>query len=143
MKANPAVRHVVNYRKVMTRALPSLTYLDERPIMDYERIFADAFARGGKEEEDRVRDELKAKQENEVRNRVKHYKEMEDEGKAKRKELMSKMMDVSRAKKNGKVEDYERAKEEYEKMNDNDCKKKVVLKKMHFLEDEMKEEYKQ
>ena len=55
---------------------------------------------------------------------------------------MAKMLDASRAKKNGKVDEYEKAKEEYEKMEDNDCKKKVVLKKLHFLEDEIKEEYK-
>tara|TARA_B110000285_G_C14844999_1_gene477158 strand:+ start:610 stop:732 length:123 start_codon:yes stop_codon:yes gene_type:complete len=32
-----------------------MTYLDDRPVMECERQMADAFARGGKEEEDRLR----------------------------------------------------------------------------------------
>lgn len=60
LKGNPAVRRVNMYRKEMTRQLPCLNYLDERPISDIERILADAFVKGGKEEEDRARDEYKA-----------------------------------------------------------------------------------
>lgn len=59
LKGNPAIRKVRDYRKQMTRNLPVLTYLDDRPITELERLLADAFVRGGREEEIRVRDEYK------------------------------------------------------------------------------------
>ena len=35
--------------------LPKLQYMDERTIFEAERLTADAFKRGGKDEEERVR----------------------------------------------------------------------------------------
>jgi dynein assembly factor 1 len=43
------------YRKNLIMCLPNLYYLDERPVFDYERLTADAFKAGGKDEEERVR----------------------------------------------------------------------------------------
>lgn len=40
----------------MTAEIPTLNYLDDRPIFDIERITVDAWKRGGPEEEKRVRD---------------------------------------------------------------------------------------
>ena len=48
------------YRKSLTVALPNLFYLDERPVFEGERLTADAFKRGGKEEEERARAEYAA-----------------------------------------------------------------------------------
>jgi dynein assembly factor 1, axonemal len=62
LKGNPAARLISNYRKALTMAMPGLFYLDERPIFENERLLADAFARGGKEEEERVRLEWAEKQ---------------------------------------------------------------------------------
>ena len=50
---------VSGYRKILTVSMPNLYYLDERPIFDYERLLADAFKRGGKEEEERVQAQLR------------------------------------------------------------------------------------
>ena len=47
------------YKKNMISQCKVLTYLDDRPVMECERILADAFARGGKEEEDRVKEKNK------------------------------------------------------------------------------------
>jgi len=44
----------------MTVILPELTYLEDRPIWDYERLFADAWKKGGKEAETKARDDWKA-----------------------------------------------------------------------------------
>lgn len=55
LSKNPCIRKVSMYRKRMTMALPNLFYLDERPVFEAERLCADAFLRGGKEEEERVR----------------------------------------------------------------------------------------
>ena len=62
LKGNPAARLVSNYRRVLTIAMPTLYYLDERPIFEHERLLADAFALGGKDEEERVRVEWAEKQ---------------------------------------------------------------------------------
>jgi hypothetical protein len=35
-----------------------LNYLDDRPVFDHERICADAFMKGGIEEENRVKDKM-------------------------------------------------------------------------------------
>jgi len=55
MSKNPCVRKISGYRKNLTIAMPNLHYLDERPLFEAERLTADAFKRGGKEEEERVR----------------------------------------------------------------------------------------
>jgi dynein assembly factor 1 len=39
--------------------IPTLKYLDDRPVFDDDRRYAEAFARGGLEEERRERDVLK------------------------------------------------------------------------------------
>lgn len=59
LKGNPCVRKIKDYRKWMTRNLPKLIYLDDRPITDLERLLANAFVKGGREEEIRARDQYK------------------------------------------------------------------------------------
>ena len=55
LKNNPAVRKISMYKKNMIANCKVLTFLDDRPVMACERVVADAFARGGKEEEERVK----------------------------------------------------------------------------------------
>lgn len=52
----------------MTLILPNLNYLEDRPIFDYERLFAEAWKKGGKEAEAKARDEYKAKKKSIVSN---------------------------------------------------------------------------
>lgn len=63
---NEAVKSIKNYRKTMIHSLPTLTYLDERPVFEEERRFAEAFGVGGKDAEKEERkkwdDERKEKQ---------------------------------------------------------------------------------
>lgn len=61
IKGNPAMRKVSQFRKNMILNMPKLYYLDDRPIFEIERLCADAFVRGGKEEEKKVREEYQAK----------------------------------------------------------------------------------
>lgn len=44
---NPGVRHVSHYRKLIINALPSLSYMDERPVFAVERKASQAWAEGG------------------------------------------------------------------------------------------------
>lgn len=43
LKGNPAVSAIRNYRKAIIAAIPTLTYLDDRPIFDAERRCAEAW----------------------------------------------------------------------------------------------------
>lgn len=51
--------------------IPTLTYLDERPVFEIERLKADAWIRGGAEEEERVREEYARKKLNQTREFIK------------------------------------------------------------------------
>jgi len=55
LKNNPAVRKISMYKKNMIANCKVLTFLDDRPVMACERDIANAFARGGKEEEERFK----------------------------------------------------------------------------------------
>jgi len=46
---NPGIRHVSHYRKRLVNALPSLSYLDERPVFPVERKSFKAWEEGGLE----------------------------------------------------------------------------------------------
>lgn len=43
LKGNPVVSNIKNYRKVLVTSIPSLTYLDDRPVFDNERKIAQAW----------------------------------------------------------------------------------------------------
>ena len=51
LQGNPCVRFISQYRKNMTVTLPNLTYLEDKPIWEHERILADAWKEGGFEGE--------------------------------------------------------------------------------------------
>ena len=53
---NPGLRTIKDYRRVMTVGIKKLSYLDERPVFDKDRACAEAWARGGREEERAERD---------------------------------------------------------------------------------------
>lgn len=43
LKGNPVVSNIKNYRKVLISSIPSLTYLDDRPVFEDERKIAEAW----------------------------------------------------------------------------------------------------
>lgn len=57
LRGNPCLRLITMYRRHMINNIPSLGYLDDRPVSEIERLGAEAWARGGPEEETKVRDE--------------------------------------------------------------------------------------
>lgn len=85
LSKNPCIRKISMYRKNMTMALPNLHYLDERPVFEAERLTADAFKRGGKEEEERVRKEWADKKHRKEKENVERGMRIEEESRDERK----------------------------------------------------------
>ena len=52
---NPCTGKIKNYRKTVISKLPNLKYLDDRPVFADDRRNAEAFSRGGLEEERKER----------------------------------------------------------------------------------------
>lgn len=59
MQGNPVTKKIRNYRKTLTHRIPDLKYLDDRPVFEDDRRFAEAFARGGMTEEKEERAKYK------------------------------------------------------------------------------------
>lgn len=51
LHGNPVCRKIDNYRKKIISSIPTLRYLDDRPVFEEDRRRAEAWARGGMEEE--------------------------------------------------------------------------------------------
>jgi dynein assembly factor 1, axonemal len=85
LKGNPACRKILNYRKSFINTLPVLCFLDEKPVTELERMFAEAFSRGGKEEETKVRDEYAEGQRAAKRKHMEEMVKLQEDGAVKRK----------------------------------------------------------
>jgi dynein assembly factor 1, axonemal len=62
-QGNPCVKKIKNYRKSTIAKLPTLKYLDDRPVFEDDRIFAEAFHRGGFDEERKERERVRKEKE--------------------------------------------------------------------------------
>lgn len=63
MGGNGCIKKIPNYRKTVISKIPTLKYLDDRPVFDEDRRHAEAFARGGIEEERKERATIKKENE--------------------------------------------------------------------------------
>lgn len=59
IQGNSVSKKIKNYRKTMISKLPGLKYLDDRPVFEEDRLFAEAFAKGGLDEERKTREKWK------------------------------------------------------------------------------------
>lgn len=114
MYKNPCVRRISMYRKSMTMNLPNLHYLDERPIYDAERLTADAFKRGGKEEEERVRQEYAANKKRKDKENTEYGLNLEEDSREERKRQFKKMMsDLKESKSNDLLSQHRELKQKW------------------------------
>lgn len=71
LHGNPILRNLKQYRRKMIVGLPSLTYLDERPVFAEERRVVEAWARGGDAEETSERSKIREEKKEHLQSCVK------------------------------------------------------------------------
>lgn len=76
LQGNECVRKISHYRKNLITNLKNLTYLDDKPVFEDERRFAEAFARGGLDEEKKERALYRKEKEDAELKRIKDFREM-------------------------------------------------------------------
>jgi dynein assembly factor 1 len=76
MQGNTACKKIKNYRKTLVAKLPTLKYLDDRPVFEDDRIFAEAFHRGGFDEERKERERVRKQKEDEHWKNHENFQEM-------------------------------------------------------------------
>ena len=86
LQGNPVVGKTRYYRKGMVAAIPTLKYLDDRPVFEMERKCAEAFAVDGLEGERNARVQHKEEQEAKDRANFEYMKKIREEGWRKRRE---------------------------------------------------------
>jgi dynein assembly factor 1 len=86
LNGNECIRKIAHYRKMTISTLKDLRYLDDRPVFDDERRFAEAFFVGGLENERKERGIYKKEKEAEELKRIKDFQELVGKWKGENKE---------------------------------------------------------
>jgi dynein assembly factor 1 len=141
LKGNPSIRHISKYRKTLTANIKQLNYLDDRPVFEIERLCADAWLRGGEEEERRVKQEYQEKKQNQTKSFLRFAREHEEEGKKRRKEYMKRMIEELKHEKEGKLKKRQELKEEYDDTPVEDPQRPYILSKIRQIDDELQTEF--
>ena len=108
---NPCIKKINGYRKTVITKIPTLTYLDDRPVFEEDRRRAEAWSRGGMEEERKEMAKIKKEKEDKhwanheafrlMVNKARHDKKSEEqankEAKEYKKQSMKEMMAAARA----------------------------------------------
>lgn len=87
LQGNPVVSSVRQYRKRMISSIPTLSYLDDRPVFPLERICAEAWAQGGLEAEKAARKAYKDAEEAKQKRDHDYLSNMREEARARREQL--------------------------------------------------------
>eukprot|EP00605_Chrysophyceae_sp_TOSAG23-4_P001116 GSChrysophyteH1.ASY1.ANO1.1222.1 assembled CDS len=84
LKGNPIVRNIRHYRKTLIVKLPRLSYLDDRPVFELERLAAEAWAHGGRDAEIAARRAYKEAEVQRARDERARFTQWKAERRAKR-----------------------------------------------------------
>merc|ERR1711871_341570 len=87
LDGNPVVRKIPAYRKTLIYRLKNLTYLDDRPVFEEERLTAEAWARGGVEAEKMERQRQRAHKKLQEERRHKAFFKMVEDAKKEQRSL--------------------------------------------------------
>lgn len=90
LQGNPIVSSVRQYRKRMIASVPTLAYLDDRPVFELERVCAEAWAVGGLDAEKAARKAFKDEEEAKQKRDHQYLADLREKSKAKRDALAEK-----------------------------------------------------
>eukprot|EP00884_Botryococcus_braunii_P007995 jgi/Botrbrau1/17197/Bobra.126_1s0002.1 len=88
LQGNPVVSRIPSYRKTVISTLRQLTYLDDRPVFELERRCAEAWSRGGLDEERAERQRFKDEETAKERRNFEYMQSVRREGFRKRREKL-------------------------------------------------------
>lgn len=86
LKGNEACKRIPNYRKTTTACLKDLKYLDDRPVFEEDRRAAEAFNRGGLEEERAERKKMREEKSEAHRRNMEAFQNMIERSRQEKKE---------------------------------------------------------
>lgn len=126
-QGNDFIKNISHYRKTLIAKIPTLKYLDDRPVFEEDRRRAEAFAKGGLEEERAEIRRLKKEKEdkhwanheafmlmiNKAKQEKKEKEEAEQANKENKKQSMKEMMANAKAEKEAKLAERSEGKHEY------------------------------
>ncbi|TPX68459.1 hypothetical protein CcCBS67573_g07171 [Chytriomyces confervae] len=84
LMSNPVISKIQNYRRSMVSRIKKLTYLDDRPVFDKERLATEAWAIGGLEAEREERQRQKDEERREHDRNFEALKQLQEEARARR-----------------------------------------------------------
>merc|ERR1712216_524294 len=87
LKGNPVLRNIPNYRKTVIASLPDLKYLDDRPVFEEDRRYAEAFVAAGLEGGRGMRRIIKKEKEEYHTRQLVAFQRMMAEGKERKREI--------------------------------------------------------
>lgn len=121
LKGNPVTKKIPNYRKTVTACLRGLKYLDDRPVFPEDRRYAEAFNRGGMEEERAERKRFKQEKDEQHRRNMENFKSMVENARKEKLERLAMRMEDKYTDDTDPVEDPDRRvarmKKEWEEKN--------------------------
>jgi dynein assembly factor 1 len=86
LKGNECCKRIPNYRKTTTACLKDLKYLDDRPVFEEDRRAAEAFNRGGLEEERAERKKMREEKSEAHRRNMEAFQKMIENSRAEKRE---------------------------------------------------------
>jgi len=92
LTGNGCIKKIPNYRKTVITKIPNLKFLDDRPVFQEDRRHAEAFSRGGIEEERKERATIKKENETRDEKNRQAFRDMIAKARAEKAEKIKKEM---------------------------------------------------
>ena len=141
LKGNPGCRHVSMYRKNLTSHLPILTFLDERPIMELDRLMADAWLKGGVEAEKICRQEFADRKLNWQKHNREENAKLVEQSRVNRKNELKKMLNTLKGQKDEMIIKRKELREDVKAMRHDDPDREMKEIHIRKIDMELKTEF--